>query len=280
MKKQFIFFLIIIMVIIFIFSIYKIIQKQSLMSSDERNYPNQTDITDNSSLDSLNITSPDKEKQFMPTAQDIIGAWYIISSNPDPKYKNKVITDYTKFTFYPNGKVDRRSFISDEYKIDTGKYIFSENDNTFPITFSSNDIEKSDSFWKLTENDLAQSYYKDKKDSLYVKENSIEWNEREKTTVTTNIPTAFIDSNNLEIGKIYELSKKTPLMPELSPVDPIAALSDMKELGAGSTVKIISSVQKNNTPWYNVSFINYSTGQTEYGWINSTALIGQSLKEK
>ena len=225
-------------------------------------------------LQSSDLPPLSAEEQFIPTAKDIIGAWYIVS------YKNEIIIDYTKFTFYSNGKLDRRSFVFDEYETVAGKYIFLEDDKTFSITFSTDDAEKSDIFWELSEEGIAQSYYKDKKDSAYIKEGSQEWDKREKITVTTELPTSFIDPNDLQIGKTYELSNKTPLMPELNPTDPIATLGNMRELSAGSSIKIISVAQKNNTPWYNVGFVNYSTGNLDYGWINSIALYGQSLKEK
>lgn len=281
MKKQFkIFLVMVIFAVIVIFFAYQMTQKQPSKHSDEKNYSNQINKESDLPLQSSDLPPLSVEEQFIPTAQDIIGTWYIVSSNPSPKYKNKIITDYTKFTFYSNDKLDRRSFIFNEYETDAGRYAFLEDDKTFSITFSTDDVEKSDLFWKLDEEGLAQLYYKNKKDSVYIKEGSREWDKREKITVTTESPTSFIDPNDLQIGKMYELSNKTPLMPELNPADPIAALGNMRELSAGSAIKIISTAQKNNTPWYNVSFINYSTGNLDYGWINSIALYGQSLKEK
>lgn len=275
MKRQFKIFLIMaIFAAIVIFFAYQMTQKQSSKHSNEKNYSNQTNEKNDLPLQSFNPPSLSTEEQFIPTAQDIIGTWYIVS------YKNEIITDYTKFTFYLNGKLDRRSFMFDEYETDVGKYVFLEDNKTFPITFSADDVKKSDLFWKLNEGGLAQSYYENKKNSVYIKEGSKEWDKREKITVTTNLPTSFIAPYDLRIGKTYELSKETPLMPELNPVDPVVALGKMRKLSAGSAIKIISIAQKNNTPWYNVSFINYSTENFDYGWINSIALYGQSLKEK
>ncbi|MCK4539749.1 hypothetical protein KAU09_01180 [Candidatus Parcubacteria bacterium] len=279
MKRQFKIFLIMaIFAVIIIFFAYQMTQKQSSKYSNEKNYSDQINKGRDLPLQYSDPPPLNTKKQFIPIAQDIIGTWYIVSSNP--KYKNKIITDYTKFTFYLNGKLDRNQFTSDKYKIDAGKYAFLEDDKTFPITFGTDDIKKSNLFWKLDEEGLAQSYYKSKKDSVYIKEGSKEWDKREKITITTELPISFINPNDLQIGKTYELSKKTPLMPEVNPVDSIAALGDMRELSAGSAIKIISIAQKNNTPWYNVGFINYSTGNLDYGWINSIALYGQSLKEK
>lgn len=86
-------------------------------------------------------------------------------------------------------------------------------------------------------------------------------------------PTPF--GENLRVGQTYQLSKKTSLMPELEPADPIAALSNIKEIPIGGTVKIIKITIKENTPWYYVD----AQGIGE-GWINSVALIGQFEKEE
>ena len=59
--------------------------------------------------------------------------------------------------------------------------------------------------------------------------------------------------DSLEIGKNYNLSKETPLMPELNPVDPLAAINKIKYIKPGGIINIISIEEKNNTPWY---FVN------------------------
>ena len=59
--------------------------------------------------------------------------------------------------------------------------------------------------------------------------------------------------DSLEIGKSYNLSKETPLMPELNPIDPLAAINKIKYIKPGEIINIISIEEKNNTPWY---FVN------------------------
>ncbi len=105
------------------------------------------------------------------------------------------------------------------------------------------------------------------------------WNCRGQVTPNDEITVSFMDPTALQIGKNYRLSKDTPLMPELNPSDPITALGRAKKVLAGGVVKIISVTKKRNTPWYYVGFKNGSTGEVEVGWINSIALMGQSLKE-
>lgn len=78
-------------------------------------------------------------------------------------------------------------------------------------------------------------------------------------------------------GKIYSISKTTPLMPEFDPSDPIAAINKMKELVAGSRITILATKDKNGTPWYEVSATDKNGNKIGNGWINSTALIGQKM---
>ena len=84
-------------------------------------------------------------------------------------------------------------------------------------------------------------------------------------------PTPY--SDHLQIDQEYQLSEKTPLMPELNPIDPISAVQKMKSIPAGGTIKIIEITIKERTPWYHVE-----AKEIGYGWINSIALIGQFEK--
>ena len=89
--------------------------------------------------------------------------------------------------------------------------------------------------------------------------------------------TASLDPRSLTIGKLYKLSKKTPLMPELNPDNPEIALSKVKNLMSGYRIKILKTSNKNETPWYNVVSYNGKGTKIAEGWINSSALIGQDL---
>ena len=75
----------------------------------------------------------------------------------------------------------------------------------------------------------------------------------------------------------YSISKETPLMPEFEPADPIAAMSNIKYLNAGSRIKILAIKSNNNFPWYEVMVMNKIGESIGKGWINSTALIGQEI---
>jgi hypothetical protein len=84
-------------------------------------------------------------------------------------------------------------------------------------------------------------------------------------------PKAWIDPMKLQRGRRYRLAKETPLMPALDPVDPIAALADMKQLAEGTVISVVTMRRNPTNPWY------FVTVGTSSGWINSGALIGQSL---
>ncbi len=75
---------------------------------------------------------------------------------------------------------------------------------------------------------------------------------------------------HLQVGQKYQLSKETPLMPELEPADPLGALEKMTYIPAGGTIEILQVATKQGSPWYHVSVQGIGEG-----WINSIALIGQ-----
>ncbi len=86
-------------------------------------------------------------------------------------------------------------------------------------------------------------------------------------------PTPYYE--HLQVGKKYKLSKETPLMPELEPTNPIAALGEVMYIPAGETIEILQVVIKQGTPWYYVN----AQGIGE-GWISSAALRGQFQEEE
>lgn len=81
-----------------------------------------------------------------------------------------------------------------------------------------------------------------------------------------------IDPFNLKKNSVYILSKDTPLMPQFDPKKPLKVLRSIITLKKGETFKIIKTKMKRFFPWYNVSISN-----GRKGWINSIALVNQSL---
>lgn len=84
-------------------------------------------------------------------------------------------------------------------------------------------------------------------------------------------------TQSLRAGQVYQLTNKTPLMPELEPADPIEAMRRVKQLPPNVTIKVLSVSMKQNTPWYQVEAKGPSNSIIGTGWINSIALMGQGV---
>lgn len=62
-------------------------------------------------------------------------------------------------------------------------------------------------------------------------------------------PFPSLNPLELEIGKVYIVSKQTPLMPSHSPSEPIAALQKMKQIPEGGGFKVHGMFDKEIYPW-------------------------------
>lgn len=90
----------------------------------------------------------------------------------------------------------------------------------------------------------------------------------------------FADPLSLKSGETYVISQKTPLMSEFDPSDPMKALEYTKEIPPGNLIEVISIKQKDSRPWYEVEVFNARDNCIGIGWINSQALMGQSIQIK
>lgn len=88
---------------------------------------------------------------------------------------------------------------------------------------------------------------------------------------------SWFDVDSLQVGEVFQLSKETPLMPELEPADPIAASQKIQWLPPQTTIKIlrIAKHPRTQTQWYFVKATSPLKDSLGSGWINSIALIGQ-----
>jgi hypothetical protein len=93
-------------------------------------------------------------------------------------------------------------------------------------------------------------------------------------------PYPNINKRALELGKTYKLSKKTPLMPayDLSLVRKSG--QPMRTIPLGGTIKILQTISKGGTPWYEVAAkdANGNPVGIGRGWVNSIALLSQDLQ--
>ncbi len=88
----------------------------------------------------------------------------------------------------------------------------------------------------------------------------------------TNVgQTRFADPLGLASETTYRASGEIPLVPEIDPPDPIAAIASIRRLSPGEEFTVLETTERRNTPWYRV---RTRLGE---GWINSTALLGQEI---
>ncbi len=88
----------------------------------------------------------------------------------------------------------------------------------------------------------------------------------------TNVgQTRFADPVNLASERTYRASGEIPLVPEIDPPDPIAAIASIRRLSPGEEFTVLEITLRRSTPWYRV---RTPLGE---GWINSTALLGQEI---
>jgi hypothetical protein len=222
---------------------------------------------------------------FVPDAKSIIGNWYIVTTNP--ALNGKIATDYIIYSFQPNGSITKSVISNGEKKLDNGTYVFDDSKKTFEVKFDLGRAGVQVTSWKQESAGSARIIHwqnlttknERKEDELYIKKDSEEWLRRGTVQLNANSPISTIDGRALNVGKSYRLWKETPLMPELEPADPIGAIGRMKKIPAGGVITISKVTSKGNTPWYYVQAKASTTVSTQSGWINSTALIGQSLEE-
>ena len=84
-------------------------------------------------------------------------------------------------------------------------------------------------------------------------------------------PSDFLDPTELQPGEQYTLSRKTPVMPDPDPADPMAAMDLMSYVPPGTVMVIKGTRSVDGHLWYEV------TTDGDWGWVNSTALFGQGL---
>ena len=82
---------------------------------------------------------------------------------------------------------------------------------------------------------------------------------------------------DLEVGSAYVVSRRTAVMPEVEPADPMAALEKVKRIPVGGAFKILGIRMKDETPWYKVCAITADKKHIGIGFISGVALLGQTL---
>lgn len=242
------------------------------------------DAEQDPSSDPASATLESLQASFTPSVESVRGDWYIVATNPNPRYYNKIATDYIQYSFREGGEVIKSTNSDGEIKVERGTYTLDPDQRTFETTFDLADAGTQVTSWRQTSPGRAETFYwknltlgyEHTEDDQFVKENSVDWHEREKVALNTGRSIPSINPQQLEVGKAYQLSKETSLMPELDPADPMSAIERIQILPAGTVIRIASEADRRGTPWYNVRV----EGSGHSGWINSIGLLGQSLKLK
>ena len=93
--------------------------------------------------------------------------------------------------------------------------------------------------------------------------------------LTSVLLAEWVDPFQLQRGKVYAISKQTPLSPAFKPKDPIKAFGQIKQMPKKTRFKVLK-IKKDPSwgTWYYVEAVGFGRG-----WINSVALMNQSLEQ-
>jgi hypothetical protein len=224
----------------------------------------------------------------VPDAREIVGDWYVVCANPDPAYHGKVATDYQIWSFLANGKARWVSHDERETETTNGTYTFNADSNWYEAVVDRGSAGVQVFCFRLKSPGLLhQCYWRNKTsgierdaDETYVQEGSREWVRREKVRLVEQVKRSVsaVDVRQLRVGRAYRVGRETPLMPELDPDDPIAALKRVRQIAARGKLKIMSVADKDGTVWYRVVAWSSDGTRVGVGWVNSTALLGQDVQ--
>ncbi len=226
---------------------------------------------------------PSEKKQFVPTADDVIGQWRNVATNPSRR--NTVTNRYMRHTFFGDGTVvvenkedsqkngtwefiDGTVVVSSSYETSlfTETYEFSGRDKLLVTRFQSIVGGKP-----MADYDPDESYIRqgsDREKGMKV------WDVFAEVSDMMN----FVDPNSLDVGKTYTLSRNTPLMSSIEPVGSsaegvISQIQDSQVIQMGGEILIRERREVEYQIWYNVQAGEHT------GWVKSTALFGQDLKQ-
>ena len=127
-----------------------------------------------------NITEVKKTaSKFKITNESMVGNWYVVASNPNPEYFNKILVGADYITFYPDGVTKHKVFLPDRVDEKVGKYIIDTSTNE--VTIKYNELHHKwrqissgkalEFYWVNTELDFEKSL-----NNVYIKKGSKEWN--------------------------------------------------------------------------------------------------------
>ena len=227
---------------------------------------------------------PSEKKQFSPTTDDVIGQWRNVATNPSRR--NTVTNRYMRHTFFGDGTVvvenkedsqnngtwefvDGMIVVSSSYETSlfTETYEFSGRDKLLKTRFQSIVGGKPMADYDPDESFIRQGSDREKRMKV--------WDVFSEVSDMMD----FVDPNSLDVGKVYILSKNTPLMSSFEPVGSsaesvISQIQESQVIQKGGEILIRERREVEYQIWYNVQAGEHT------GWIKSTALFGQDLKQR
>jgi len=86
-------------------------------------------------------------------------------------------------------------------------------------------------------------------------------------------------SQGLKKGDTFALREVTPLCPSPNPHDALRALTEIRQIAAGSSFAVVGVRSTRTERWYSVRIVT-GDRRGEVGWINAVALMGQYDKSE
>jgi len=113
---------------------------------------------------------------------------------------------------------------------------------------------------------------------------SLELQQRKRrSSAPAQNPRKEVNPKALTAGQSYIVSRVTPIMPQRSVSNPselVAATARVVRLQPGQSFTVLRVDSSEREPWYVVK-VETPQGQLDVlGWINSIALIGQTIRQK
>jgi len=218
-----------------------------------------------------------KLKKFKITQESMIGNWFVVATNRNPEYFNKILVGADYITFYPDGIIKEKTFFPDRVDERVGKYIIDTSTNVVTIKYNKLNHKwrqisagkALEFYWVNTELDFEKSL-----NTVYIKRGSKEWNKYGKKRIDMDKVRDIVnsvDALELKKGLRYKISKQTPLMSSNTPTSSI----NPYYLKSGTIIEILSKNEVDGTIWYQTKI----PSANKKGWINSIALFGQNIRK-
>ncbi len=215
--------------------------------------------------------------KFKITNESMVGNWYVVASNPNPEYHNKILVGGAFISFYPNGVVEETKDLVTWVSVKKGKYTIDTSNNEVTLIYDGFHFKwkqlspgKSKKFKKINPKLGSVKNF----NTVYIKKGSADWNKYSKKRIDMQKIRDLVnsvDALELKEGHKYKIKKKTPLMNS----NTYEGSMNPYYIKSGSIIEIITKKEVDGTIWY---YTNIPSVEKK-GWINSIALFGQEIQE-